>query len=269
MRVGPVKKFKNLNESDFDRWVWRYLTFSKFISLVTYRALWFSKLNILVDQYEGAMPARTAAKMHAEHQKWKENFHPSLHSQFDQMNQRNVEDGRELTVVNCWFLGDHEEARMWEDYAKDDEGVAIVSTVRMLAQSVHCIEDFTQIGKVRYVDLADHTMSHHEASQAQERAFLKSLAFQHEQEIRIATMSVKGPMCVGNDGVPLSPEQYAGAKMNNFDNPGLFLKCDLKRLITSIVLAPGAPKSQEFLVKRIIHLSSLTCPIERSKLGDS
>lgn len=191
-----IDKYKNMDDSDLDRSVYRYLTFPKYISLVTYGALWFSKLNIFADEYEGFIPAKIDAEMRTEHEKLKKTFHPSLHDQIDNMNQRNVDDGRELTVVNCWFLDDNESEKMWAEYAKHSEGVAIKSTVRLLAHHVFCEPKWSQIGKVRYVDLDTHSMSSYEANQAQERAFLKRNQFSRENELRIATMNLRGPMCV-------------------------------------------------------------------------
>jgi len=261
-----IKNYKNLDSSDFDRTVWRYLTFPKYISLLTYGALWFSKLNILIDTYEGALPAKADAEMLAEHQKYKAIFDPALHAQLDSMNKKNVEDGRELTLANCWFISDLESENMWKEYAAGPEGVAIKSTVRLLSQFVFCDPRVSKIGRVQYVDLDTFTMNHYEASQAQERAFLKRLNFSHEQELRIVTMSLKGPMCVDTDGTPMRPEDYQGAGMNNFENSGLYIRADLKKIIRSTVLAPGAAKWFELLVKRIVHLSKIGGSVERSVL---
>jgi hypothetical protein len=230
----------------------------------TYGALWFSKLNILTDKYEGVMPKMADAEMLAEHQKYKALFGPALHEQIDNMNERNVEDGRELIVVNCWFVSETESERMWKEYGGGSESVAIKSTIRLLSESIACDPRTTRMGKVQYVDLDAHSMSHYEASQAQERAFLKSLEFSHEQEVRIATLSVKRPMCVNMDGTTLKPEQYQGAAMNNFENPGLYLRADLRRLIKAIVVAPDASTWFESLVKRIVDLSNVGGPAMRS-----
>ena len=118
----------------------------------------------------------------------------------DGTHERNVDDGRELTVVNCWFLSDRESEDMWNEYAGGVEGIAIKSTVGALSQYVFCDPQFSCIGKVQYVDLDAHEMSFYEANQAQERAFLKSLKYSHEQEIRMTTLSIRGPMCVNMDG---------------------------------------------------------------------
>ena len=52
-------KFRNLVRDDKIKTVWRYMSFPKFMSLLTYQALWFSKLNMLEDKYEGTIPAKT------------------------------------------------------------------------------------------------------------------------------------------------------------------------------------------------------------------
>jgi hypothetical protein len=261
-----ILNHKNIDQSDLDQTVWRYLTFPKYISLLTYGALWFSKLNILVDKYEGCMPKLANAEMLAELQKFKSLPDPGLHEQIDGVNQKNVEDGRELTLANCWFVSESESGRMWKEYAGGSEGVAIKSTIGLLAQHVFCDARFTRIGRVQYVDLDTHVMSHYEANQAQERAFLKGKQFSHEQEIRIVTMNFKGPMCVIPDGTVLKNDEYQGANMNNFENPGLYIRADLRKLITSTVLAPGAAKWLELLVRRIVQLSNVGGPVERSKL---
>jgi hypothetical protein len=61
-------------------------------------------------------------------------------------------------------------------------------------------------------------------------------------------------------------EDYEGAKMNNFENPGLYIRADLQRLIKSTVLAPGAPAWIEMLAKRLVHLSRVGGMVERSML---
>src|SRR5688500_17034414 len=97
---------RDLEKEDLDLTVWRYMPFSKFASLLVYQAIWFSKLNILQDQFEGMMPHATKALMQANDQELKKTFSPELHSQFDEMASRNEQDGRELLVASCWFLHD-------------------------------------------------------------------------------------------------------------------------------------------------------------------
>jgi hypothetical protein len=212
------------------------------------------------------MPKLADVEMLAELQRYKAFLGPALHEQIDNMNTKNVDDGRELTIVNCWFISETESERMWNEYAGGSEGVAIKSTIGLLSECVFCDPRITRIGRVQYVDLASYSMSHYEANQAQERAFLKRQEFNHEQELRIVTMNIKGPMCINMDGTALKPQEYEGAKMNNFDNPGLYIRADLRRLIKSTVLAPRASPWFDLLLRRIVHLSSVGAPVERSTL---
>jgi hypothetical protein len=258
-------KHKNLQSADLDRTVWRYLTFAKYISLLAYGAIWFSKLNTLVDKNEGAMPTIPAAEIHAQHQTRKHLFDPSMHEQFDNMISRNVEDGREIIVVNCWFEDEHESKEMWDRYTGGD-GVAIKSTIRALAEHIFCDPQFSALGRVQYVDLSKHVMSHYDANQALERAYLKDLSFSGEREIRISTVNLRGPMCVNMDGTIPRPEEYAGARANNFDNPGIFIKANIARLIHGTVVRPGAPLWFELLIRHLVRQSGIGAPVTRSTL---
>lgn len=256
--------FKNITESELDKTVWRYLTFPKFISLITYQALWFSKLHILQDTFEGCLPSVTEEKLNTKNQKYKEQFHPDFHSQIDNWVSDNVRDGRELEVVSCWFLGEEESRVMWEGYVGDGEGVAIKSTIRQLSKFVFAYSEFSSIGKVKYVDFNSYDMDSYEAHQARERAFLKDIKFQREQEIRIATMSLKTPGCVNMDGTRTKPEDYSGKNMNNFENAGLYVGTRLNDLIDEIVLPPKTLEWFELLIKRIVALVPIECEVVHS-----
>ncbi len=257
---------RNISPADLDKTVWRYLTFKKYKSLIDFRAIWFSKLNILIDEFEGAMPSKIDAKMRKDHQAYKKFFPENMHGQIDEMNQRNVSDGRELTLVSCWFCSETESERMWNEYAGITEGVAIKSTIRMLLNNLMVPRDLSLAGKVRYVNLEIHEMTAHEASQAQERAFLKSNKFAHEEEFRITTFNVKGPHCVNFDGTPMHPADYAGAKMNNFDKPGLNVRADLEKLISTTVLAPRASREFAEKIRKIAATSGIGNPVVSSSL---
>jgi len=260
-------EIKNLNENELDLTVWRYLPLAKFVSLLTYQALWFCKLNILQDQFEGKIPLQVKAKMHEENQSWKRAFAaPDLHKQIDNWPDQNEEDGRELLVVNCWFLGEKESAEMWRDYVGSREGVAIKSTVRTLMNAVYMDPEVSCIGRVCYTDHDSHEMSLYEAHQAHERALIKDKPFCYEQEIRLITMNIKTGACVSKYGEPFRPEQVAGKHMNNFENPGLYIGVDLHQLLKGVVVAPHAEEWFELLIKRIIQLTTIPVAVTRSEL---
>lgn len=261
---------RDLKEKDMDLKVWRYMPFSKFISMLTFQAIWFPKLNILQDQFEGTMPAVTKEMMETEYQAMKKNFPPEAHWQFDQMASKNEDDSRELLIVSCWFVDDIESERMWQEYGKDNEAVAIQSTVRQLFQNIGVPHDkhATHMGRVKYVNHVEYMMSKYEASQGHERAFVKDVSkFSHEQELRIITLNTKTPYCVKATGEPYTAFEVQGKNMNNFDQPGLYTRIQFNQLVSKIVVSPKADEWFFLLIKRIIDLNKFNIIVEKSALS--
>jgi hypothetical protein len=76
----------------------------------------------------------------------------------------------------------------------------------------------------------------YEAHQAIERAFIKDKKYHSENEFRIATMNFKFANTLNSDGS--KQENLNGKVMGNSGSPGLFIKANLKKLITEVVLSP-------------------------------
>ena len=128
--------------------VWRYLSFPKFVSLLELRALWMCRLGVLEDQFEGTLPDKTSRAMVSQALEWRETFRqPELQEQLATMTDRNVDDGRRVLVVNCWFSGACESERMWEEYSSPTAGVAIRSTLTRLDRSILAKQEFTKVAR--------------------------------------------------------------------------------------------------------------------------
>ena len=78
---------------------------------------------------------------------------------------------------------------MWEAYVGDTEVVAVKSTIGNLIKYVYVHPEYSQIGKVEYLDHYQDKINMNEASQAMEIAFLKDNAFAYENELRITTLN--------------------------------------------------------------------------------
>lgn len=256
-------KLMNLKEDELDLAVWRYMPFSRFISLLVYQAVWFSKLHILEDKYEGMMPRATMRMMRLLFAGWK-----SIPRHMKrQMHIDNEQSGRELTLVSCWFLSDDESAVMWRDYGRSTDAIAIKSTVRQLIYHIGFTRNPAGIGRVKYVNHRTHMMTSYEANQAQERAFIKDKRYAGEQELRIATFNVKTTYCVSPEGLRYTPEQAEGKHMNNFENPGLYVCANLRELISEVRVSPYAGGNWLLLlVKRIMDLNGFDVPVLASSV---
>jgi len=250
--------------------IWRYLTFAEFVSLLELRALWMSRLGALSDRFEGTLPLKTREDMIANDLKWRPTFEkrPELQEQLEGMTDRNVTDGRDVLAVNCWFLGERESAQMWEQHVGSTEGIAIRSTLKRLAQSILAKQEFTSVGRVKYVDFSKHDMGVYHGSQASERALLKEKRYSFENEVRIVTLNVVCPGCLNPDGIPPTANQLAGPGMFDSSRPGLYLQVNLETLIEAVVTAPGAEPWFHNLAGKVCKRYHIDRPVERSGLND-
>jgi hypothetical protein len=258
----------NLKDSDLDRIAWRYLTFPKFVSLLSYGALWFQRLCYLPDLVEGTIPKQPMSSMKQEDESLKQVFtDPAYQAQIGGWHERNVLDGKSLTLANCWYLGDTESERMWEEYGQSHESVAVRTTIRKLRMNTFLPADFSFIGPVRYIDHATYEMDHYSAHQAHHRAFLKDRRdFVHEQELRMTTLNIRSPACLDALGRPLTQDDLSGTGTNNFESAGLHIRVNLPHLLDTIVTHPKAP---EWFYNLVLHLqlkSGFEWSVQRSTL---
>jgi len=249
--------------------IWRYMIFAKFVSLLELRALWMSRLGALSDRFEGALPHKTRENMIASHLKWRSTFEgrPELQEQLAGMTDRNVADGRDVLVVNCWFRGERESAQMWKQYVGSEEGIVIRSTLRKLNQSILAKQEFTFIGRVKYVDFSKHDMGVYHGSQAGERALLKEERYAFENEVRIVSANVVCPGCLNPGGSSPTANQLAGSGMFDPGRPGLYLQVNLGTLLEAVVTAPGAELWFHDLVCKVCKRYHVDSPVERSGLN--
>jgi hypothetical protein len=203
-----------------------------------------------------------------ENAQWKDFFDfPDANQQINNWPNKNVEDGRELTLANCWFLGLDESQIMWDEYVGHlTDGVAVKSTIRRLTHSIAAWPEMTQIGKVKYVDFSKYEMDQYKAHQACERAFIKDMKYQHEREIKICTMNFKHPYCVNIQGCILTQEECSGKNMNNFDQDGLYILINFVALASSIIMSPYTSEWSKNTISRVLEMSKFNIPIEYTKL---
>lgn len=248
--------------------IWRYLAFPKFISLLATNALWFSKLQVFADALEGTTPEPTRTQMKDQDRGIEDWFQEErLKQQVRRFVEDNEDSGRELIVANCWSIGEHESRRMWDVYVGNGEGVAIQSTARDLTRSLVLSHDSWWIGKVSYVNWANHSaMTIPEGNQAHLRAFLKSEQdYSWENELRIATMNWVVPGCLNPDGSPPDERQKSGLVYST-DRPGIFVCTHLPALIKEVRSAPGASEWHYSLIKLLISRTGVQCPVSQSEL---
>lgn len=194
--------------------LWRYVSFTKFVSMLDKQALFFAKVDTFRDPFEGALASWAI--------QWKRD------ALYEAMGDRAVglygperlretrNALRNITLVNCWHENEEESAAMWKVYA--DEGVAIKTTTGAMIEGFRCSEDEIAIGRVRYIDYVQDRMPDRFIYQP----FLhKRRSFEHEREVRAMI-------------VTRSRDEARNAT-------GKYQSVDLNALVQEVVVAPFQP----------------------------
>jgi len=180
--------------------IWRFIDLSKYVSMLSTRALFFAKPENLDDPYDCLPPrsnlARIAIGRDASPEFGSEESVREALEMFKKF--------RSMAAINCWHMNEYESAAMWRLYLKSDEGVAIESTFDRLREGLLPDGDKeTYIGKVRYVDYNTHMINNWNLL----HIFLhKRLSFAHERELRAIRMGTAYMSFDRGVQVPVSPE---------------------------------------------------------------
>lgn len=239
-----------------DATLWRYLTFTKFVSLLDKRAIFFTRADKLGDPFEGAV-ARINLELQRRH--WEANISnlKQYAIQLPDMSERPevaVKEIRRHTLINCWYESEHESEAMWNLYSRAHEGIAIRTDFRSLADSFKDDRDIF-IGRVSYIDYEKDSMQDDNLF----RPFLyKRKGFEHEREVRALTIAL--PSHIGPSKGPLDMSQA-------IYSVGTYCKVDLSQLVSEVVVAPYAPEWLLELTESVASRYDLQATVVRSSLA--
>jgi hypothetical protein len=224
--------------------VWRYMDFTKFISLLENKGLFFPVIAKLQDPFEGSFA------------RGNEVLRPMVYKHIP--NPYGVTAGevvqrlRDHVAVSCWHINERESAAMWKLYSKSNEAVCIQSTFRKLQNAVRAV---AQVGKVRYVD---YETSWIPESNPLAPFIYKRLSFEHEREVRAIIL----PKNVAS--------LLTGRKTPQTSEGGHWVPIELPNVFERILIAPDAPAWLAALVRRVTdHYQFNSIPVLPSTLGDA
>ncbi len=222
--------------------VWRYMDFTKFVSLLEKSDLWFTRADKLNDPYEGTLSRRSL---------YLEGVVPEQSAEYDRfvkIVRDSQREWRKWVVVNCWHLNEFESAAMWSLYVKSDCGIAIQSTFDNLTRSFDGYsEKSVYAGLVHY---RDYDIDKIPVSFPFSAVMYKRRSFEHEKEVRVLIINKE-------NGVDLRMEPL-------FE--GLSVPVDLDTLIEKIYVAPKVGDWAYDLVKKIASNYDINKPICHSSL---
>lgn len=226
-----------------DAVLWRYLSFTKFVSLLEKKALFFARADQLGDPFEGSL-SQVNATMN------------SVQESHVASSQKVLTDfrreSRRFTLINCWHESSHESAAMWKLYSRESDGVVIKSICKSFAESLVDEEDIF-IGRVHYVDYKQFHIPVHNVF----GPYLhKRKGFEHEREVRAIIQKLPT-----NDGSTVDLSK-------NIFEVGKYHRVNISSLIQEVVVAPYAEEWFFELVVSTAKRYELKAPVNRSDLAD-
>lgn len=222
------KSYSVCDEPDDTSKIWRYLDFSKFMSLIDSGELFFVRSENLQDRFEGFWSKTNLAL-----DSWLKKY-------------------KSETYLSCWNLSEHESAILWDVYPKTMYGVAIQSNFGNFKQSFNDIlERDVCSGKVKYTDFVLDTIP----DNSLEPFLRKRKYFECDSELRVIIQKTNL-----ND-----PE--IDPVITVVEN-GIYVPVFLDKLIEEIIISPSAPDFFCSLVQSIVAKYGLEKKVRKSVLSD-
>ena len=255
----PISTLHGLSLPDKNTIIWRYMDFSKFMSLLDKRCLFFSRADLLGDPFEGSVTEQDV--------KYREKFWERI---IDASRERGInvdefrskipvidsdvnEAFRKWTYVSCWHINNFDSIAMWKLYTSSKDAVAIRSTLGRLLECLEFSTDVFHIGQVNYIDYTKDASNHIGPFSY----FNKSKAYVSEAELRVITQVI--------------PDHKIGTSYFSGEIAigGVYIKVDLNRLIDKLFVPPGSQDWFKLMMKSIIEKYELAKEVSRTSLDDS
>lgn len=213
--------------------LWRYMDFTKFVSMLEESALYFPCLTEVqkLDPFEGSHVGSV----------WR--LGKLLTAMGDgelvARSRASLQTAMSTLFISCWHKNAHESAAMWKLYMQTTEGIALQTTTQRLAAALGKSKRSIYMGKVRYIDYD--RMSIGDNRDGLKLAMHKRASFAHEKEVRALLRDTSG-------------------------KPGILVPIDVQMVAEAVVIAPGAPAWIADLVCKTLKRYGVTISVRQSQL---
>lgn len=233
--------------------LWRYMDFTKYVSLLSSRGIYFTRTDCFEDVFEGAKGLKKNKAKWDSH--YLEFFRSAIKnppegykcelsdSEVEEQARKilseletNGEAHKKNTFVSCWHESEHESEAMWRLYSSFlANAVAIRTSYQSLYASLGR-DSSISIGRIKYIDLKKHYTGVNDAF------WRKRKSFEHEREVRALFWDFE---C---------------------QDLGKIVPCDLEVLIEEVFVSPKAPAWFARLVNDVNEKYGLTVKVSPSEL---
>lgn len=224
--------------------IWRYMSFSKYVSMLQQKALFFSRSDRFLDPWEGStsdVSIRSRAEFFAS-----SDLLCKPQEDIDSFFQR----VKSRTYINCWHMSEHESEAMWRLYGKTEDIVSIQSTYSKLS---HCLggEKGIMLGAVKYID---YKSTPTDPENTVSNFFYKRHSFEHEKELRAIMQDLTG---IEDASFDIESQK-----------DGVTVPIDLDQLIDIVYISPLAPSWFLDVVKETTEKLEHLFSVEQSSLNN-
>jgi hypothetical protein len=175
--------------------LWRFMDFTKFVSLLKSKSLFFTRADKFEDPFEGAKGLLKNKR------KWDKHYLDFFinactnlpeGAKSDKSEKEILNDAKRLlgqldnvgssqlkeTFINCWHENEHESEAMWKLYTSSlDQGIVIKTNYKKLYTSLGK-DPSIHIGRINYIDFNDNFAG------VNDSFWFKRKSFEHEKEVR-------------------------------------------------------------------------------------
>jgi hypothetical protein len=219
------------------------MDFTKLLSLLENRQLFFTRADQFEDPYEGTWSKASVTLLR----------NPKLNGGLpinaaDQIIAC-MDKMRKKIFISCWYTSEHESAAMWKLYLQSCEGVAIRTDHTTLFETLNKTSIMTRTTLVKYIDYESTLIPFGNLFFP---FIYKRMSFSHEKELRVIIWSEED------------------VNLSQIDSNATYFNINVipEELIKAVHVSPMAPKWFGKLVEQILQRYGITCPIERSSLYD-
>lgn len=246
------------NSLSTDAVLWRYMDFTKFVSLLENQSLFFVRADKLGDPFEGSFPKINTATRFI--------LNPDLSEEDIFRYGFVMQQLRRFTLITCWHESIHESEAMWKLYASANGGVAIKSNFQSFVGSFKTNEQI-HIGGVQYVDYDNDLIPENDLLSPY---LHKRNSFMHENEVRAIIQKSPFGSTLSEliDSIQILSSGELLELVDICEN-GIKFDVDLELLIQEVIVTHFAPEWLLDLVKSVTKRYGLNIPVNRSHLAES
>lgn len=240
-----------------DYLLWRYIDFTKLVSLLQKQSLFFPSVRTLreIDPWEGKWPKKSLLNIEEGYGLQKKELDLEGDDDITEITKTATEGGINSTFINCWHYNNNESAALWRLYLKSNEGICIRSNLASFKKSFDKFDVNVNCGKVNYIDYGKEDLYDNEFSPnlviVNLPLIFKREIYKHEIEYRAI--------------IKIEKEKH---NVYDMTEKGVFVPVLLELLIDEIVVAPASPKWFLELVKDMVKNFNLEKNVRRSIVDD-